>query len=885
MTTIKSSLPITAALIPTDKKIGDTIKQAVTGARSGDIAKTQGQQLDQLQKGVASGTISEKEAAEALKQQAAISNAVKVAQSDGFISAAEAKAIKEQQSKAGGDLGKAGKSNEVGSLFQDAKFTEKQAKQIGDLSAGIKSGELDGAEASKLLEGQANIAEGAAKSQDGIGKMSASDLKKLTAQQSAAGLNAALQSHDGQKAAHAKKSDLPTKTEGKPAPSKTEGKPHGGKAEGHGKAGHHGKAEGHGKAQGHGKAEGHGKAGHHGKAEGGKKGDKAETKPTLPQLPKDTLEKLTFKPNATKLADTQSKQLKQIQDGVAKGTISEKEAQGLLKEQAALAEAMKRAESDKKLSPAEMKAFEAQQAKAGKNIAKATQSNELSSLFQDSKVTQAQAAQIGKIADGIKSGELSADEAAKQLGTQADIAGNTAKSQNGVGQMSADETKKIAEQQAKAGESIKTDSTDKEKGANAKPTLPHLPPDILQSLNFKPNATKLANTQSDQLKQIQDGVAKGTISEKEAQGLLKEQAALSEAMKRAESDKKLSPAEMKAFEAQQAKAGENIAKATQSNEVGSLFQDAKVTQAQADQIGKIADGIKSGELSADEAAKQLGTQANIAGNTAKAQNGIGQMSAAETKKIAEQQAKAGESIKTDSTDKEKGANATTKPQGPQLPPDVIEKLTFKPNATKLANTQSDQLKQIQDGVAKGTISEKEAAGLLKEQAALSEAMKRAASDHKLSPDEMKSFQEQQAKAGANISKATQSRELSSLARPTEFTKKQAEQIGQIAEGIKSGQLSNAEANQLLTNQSTTAQNAADSQGIFGQMNPLQQAVLGLQQAISGMQIAMESHDKEHGDNFKSPVLNFPSHNTGIVPGVIKKNENTGIAGNLPINQK
>jgi hypothetical protein len=142
------------------------LRDAINKARSAAVANTQANQLEQIQRGVENGTISQDEAAGLLKQQAAIAETVKRAQADGFISRSERAAIQRQQFQAGFGIHEARSSFEFESLFQDQDVAHAQAQQIGSIAEGIRSGDLSSREASSLLRGQADIAREVAEAQD-----------------------------------------------------------------------------------------------------------------------------------------------------------------------------------------------------------------------------------------------------------------------------------------------------------------------------------------------------------------------------------------------------------------------------------------------------------------------------------------------------------------------------------------------------------------------------------------------------------------------------------------------------------------------------------------------------------------------------------------------
>ncbi len=139
--------------------------QLVNKVRSAEVANTQANQLGRIQQGVQNGTISQEEANKLLTKQAEIADTIKLAQADGFVSAGEQLQIKLQQFQAEFGIHEAKSGFEFESLFRDEGVAQTQGQQLGRLAEGIRSGELSSSEASTLLKGQADIAQGAAEAQ------------------------------------------------------------------------------------------------------------------------------------------------------------------------------------------------------------------------------------------------------------------------------------------------------------------------------------------------------------------------------------------------------------------------------------------------------------------------------------------------------------------------------------------------------------------------------------------------------------------------------------------------------------------------------------------------------------------------------------------------
>lgn len=132
-----------------------------------DLRSTQAGQVDQINQGLASGLISQREASGLLGQQGAISKAIDLASSDGFVDPFERMGIKSMQAKASGDIFQSQFNCETGNPFMDPGFSLRQGSQLSQLAGGIASGAVTGGEAAGLLGEQAGIAGQAAAAQPG----------------------------------------------------------------------------------------------------------------------------------------------------------------------------------------------------------------------------------------------------------------------------------------------------------------------------------------------------------------------------------------------------------------------------------------------------------------------------------------------------------------------------------------------------------------------------------------------------------------------------------------------------------------------------------------------------------------------------------------------
>jgi len=190
--------------LPTPKPGG--LDRFLTPARSQQLANTQGNQLDSIQKGLKSGSITEQEATKLLGQQAKIAEATASASADGVITAKEAATLRGLQTKAGLDTFLA-THNRDRSAPGDAVAKE-QAAQLGRIAQGVRSGSLTGAEANTLLTDQADIAQTVADAKSD-GEVDFIEEQMVNIRQDAASFEIGLEKRDGEKAPHAKRLNFP----------------------------------------------------------------------------------------------------------------------------------------------------------------------------------------------------------------------------------------------------------------------------------------------------------------------------------------------------------------------------------------------------------------------------------------------------------------------------------------------------------------------------------------------------------------------------------------------------------------------------------------------------------------------------------------------------
>ncbi len=142
--------------------------------------------------------------------------------------------------------------------------------------------------------------------------------------------------------------------------------------------------------------------------------------------------------------------------------------------------------------------------------------------------------------------------------------------------------------------------------------------------------------------------------------------------------------------------------------------------------------------------------------------------------------------------------------GPYLPPDI-----FQPDA-KTRATQANQLDQIAQGVRNGSITAQEAEKLLAEQAKISDYQKQAMADGFLSQEERLKLGVMQAGAALNTYQAANNGDRNAFAGLDRNAQRQADQISRIADGRRSGNVTNTEAGHLLRDQVEIADARGDA---------------------------------------------------------------------------
>lgn len=176
-------------------------------------------------------------------------------------------------------------------------------------------------------------------------------------------------------------------------------------------------------------------------------------------------------------------------------------------------------------------------------------------------------------------------------------------------------------------------------------------------------------------------------------------------------------------------------------------------------------------------------------------------------------------------------------------PGGLDQFMTRTRSAQLANTQGQQLDTLQQGVANGTVSEKEAAKLLDQQSRIAKEIGNAQADGVITAEEQRKIRMMQLGASLGIHQATSSRELSSLGRDRATTQAQAQQVGQIANGIRSGELTGREASSLLSNQANISRDMAQARS-DGKVDLSERLRIGLQQSQAGRDIQNQSRDFE-----------------------------------------
>jgi hypothetical protein len=129
---------------------------------------------------------------------------------------------------------------------------------------------------------------------------------------------------------------------------------------------------------------------------------------------------------------------------------------------------------------------------------------------------------------------------------------------------------------------------------------------------------------------------------------------------------------------------------------------------------------------------------------------------------------------------------------------------------KTRTTQANQLDQISQGVRNGSITAQESEKLLAEQAKISDYQKQAMADGFMSQEERLRLDVMQANAALNTFQAANNGDRNAFARLDGNAQRQADQISRIADGRRSGNVTNTEAGGLLREQVEIADARGDA---------------------------------------------------------------------------
>lgn len=140
----------------------------------------------------------------------------------------------------------------------------------------------------------------------------------------------------------------------------------------------------------------------------------------------------------------------------------------------------------------------------------------------------------------------------------------------------------------------------------------------------RPGGDRQARTQGNHLERIADGLRDGSITQDEAQKLLKQQEAIAKATQAAKADGIVTRAEAAQLAAMQRKASRDIFQAENNCQHNPFAAFDGTAQRQASQLDQIAQGRENGTITHREAGHLLRDQAAIAGAASGANGWLGQ---------------------------------------------------------------------------------------------------------------------------------------------------------------------------------------------------------------------------------------------------------------------
>jgi hypothetical protein len=283
-----------------------------------------------------------------------------------------------------------------------------------------------------------------------------------------------------------------------------------------------------------------------------------------------------------------------------------------------------------------------------------------------------QGGQLQNIADGVRNGSITAQEAEKLLAQQKQLADATAAAK-ADGHVSFFERMQLNAMERKAGKAIDQAKNNQEQDFFAE---------------FDPTAQK----QADQIDRIAHGRQNGNVTHKEASKLLGQQGQIADA--RGNMD---SMFDMARVDRQQNQAGGDIRNLGRRGDQLSPFKplpggdlDARV---QGKQLHDIAEGVRNGSITSNEAEKLLAQQKELADATAAAK-ADGKVTLGERLRLAAMEAKTGKAIDQAKNNFQRDFSAP-----------------FDPSAQK----QASQIDRIANGRQNGNITHTEASKLLGQQ--------------------------------------------------------------------------------------------------------------------------------------------------------------------------
>lgn len=480
----------------------------------------------------------------------------------------------------------------------------------------------------------------------------------------------------------------------------------------------------------------------------------------------------------------QNNQIDRIQQGIKNGNLTEGEAAKLIQQQANIAQVLTEAMADGNLSLGERAKLNQLQQQANKDIFQATHNGAKGNPYGSPDIKDAQVNQLERIQQGMNSGSLTNAEAAGLLREQAGIAGNMAQAQAN-GFMDGVERMAIKLQQMGASDNIAFQANDFQQ--QARPGMPGSPGlGDFHALPFQPSLPGQGGLSPFNPMQPSTGMGMPP------HGGMAPPVSLNPGL--------LQP---------------------QPSNV-----PAGLTSSQGRQLDRIQQGLSNGKLSEGEAARLMDQQARISDRIARAM-ADGVMTRSERRDIERMQRQANRDLSRAENNRTRG-NPGANPAG-----------TF---------TQAQQIRDIRNGLANGTMTPQDAAGLLREQAGIARDMGRARADGRVDPHEAMATMLRQMGAGQNI----QNRTFNPAQAAQGLQGGQNNLLDMLQQGIASGALSQNEAANLLNQHagfSDALKNAmADGRLTREEANSLQQQQ---SQLFQGTMRAMNNF--EFGNPFMDPM--------------------------------